>query len=94
MRLIGLAGFDGPEVLRIEEAEMPLPGYGEVLIQVAAAGVNPADLHQRQGRYPPPPGAPEILGLEVAGKIVALGTGAEERWRIGDRVCALVPGRG
>lgn len=94
MRVIGLAGFGGSDVLRIAEAEMPQPGKGEVLIRVAAAGVNRADLHQRQGHYPPPPGASEILGLEVAGEIVALGAGVEQRWRIGDQVCALVPGGG
>jgi putative PIG3 family NAD(P)H quinone oxidoreductase len=94
MRLITLAGFGGTEVLRIDEAEKPEPSDGEVLIRVAAAGINRADLHQRQGHYPPPPGASEILGLEVAGEIVARGPGAEERWNIGDKVCALVPGGG
>jgi NADPH2:quinone reductase len=94
MRLITLAGFGGTEVLRIGEAEKPEPGEGEVLIRVAAAGINRADLHQRQGHYPPPPGASEILGLEVAGEIVTRGPGAEERWNIGDKVCALVPGGG
>ncbi len=73
---------------------MPRPGPGEVLIRVAAAGVNRADLHQRQGHYPPPPGASDILGLEVAGKIVERGTGTDERWKIDDKVCALVPGGG
>lgn len=80
--------------MRIDEAEAPRPGEGEVLIRVAAAGVNRADLHQRQGHYPPPPGASDILGLEVAGEIVAHGIGTEERWNIGDKVCALVPGGG
>jgi NADPH2:quinone reductase len=94
MRAIGLAGFGGTEVLRIEEAETPRPGQGEVLIRVVAAGVNRADLHQREGHYPPPSGASEILGLEVAGEIVTLGTDAEPRWKIGDKVCALVPGGG
>lgn len=94
MRVIRLTEFGGPEAMRIDEAEVPRPAKGEVLIRVAAAGVNRADLLQRQGHYPPPPGASEILGLEVAGEIVALGTGAEERWKIGDRVCALVPGGG
>ena len=79
MRVIGLAGFGGKEVLRIDEAEVPRPGKGEVLIRVAAAGVNRADLHQRQGHYPPPAGASEILGLEVAGEIVARGTDPEQR---------------
>jgi NADPH2:quinone reductase len=94
MRAVKLTGFGGTEVLRIEEAEMPRPAQGEVLIRVAAAGVNRADLHQRQGHYPPPPGTSDILGLEVAGETVARGTGADERWEIGDKVCALVPGGG
>ena len=94
MRAIGLTGFGGTEVLRINDAERPQPGKGEVLIRVAAAGVNRADLLQRRGHYPPPPGASEVLGLEVAGEIVSLGSGTEERWKIGDRVCALVPGGG
>ncbi len=94
MRVIGLTGFGGTDVLRIEDVEMPRPGNGEVLIRVAAAGVNRADLLQRQGYYPPPPGASEILGMEIAGEIVAYGSGADERWRIGDKVCALVPGGG
>ena len=76
------------------EAEKPRPGAGEVLIQVAAAGVNRADIHQRQGNYPPPPGASEVLGMEVAGTIVERGPGADPRWKIGDAVCALVPGGG
>lgn len=92
--MIGLARFGGTEVLRVEEAETPQPGQGEVLIRVAAAGVNRADLHQREGHYPPPQGASEILGLEVAGEIMALGIDAEPRWKIGDKVCALVPGGG
>jgi NADPH2:quinone reductase len=61
---------------------------------VAAAGVNRADLHQRQGHYPPPAGASEILGLEVAGEVLAHGRGTEKRWKIGDKVCALLPGGG
>jgi NADPH2:quinone reductase len=94
MRVIGQAGFGGPEVLKIDEADMPQPGNGELLIRVVAAGVNRADLHQRQGHYPPPAGASEILGLEVAGEIVAHGAGADDRWKIGDTVCALLPGGG
>lgn len=94
MRAIELTGFGGTEVLKMAEAEMPRPSDGEVLIRVAAAGVNRADLLQRQSHYPPPSGASEILGLEVAGEIVALGTVAEERWKIGDKVCALLPGGG
>jgi NADPH2:quinone reductase len=94
MREVKPTGFGGTEVLRIDEAEMPRPGPGEVLIRVAAAGVNRADLHQRQGHYPPPPDASDILGLEVAGEIVARGKGTDERWKIDDKVCALVPGGG
>jgi NADPH2:quinone reductase len=89
-----LAGFGGADVLKVGEAGRPEPGEGEVLIRVVAAGVNRADLLQRQGHYPPPAGASETLGLEVAGEIVARGPGAEARWKTGDRVCALVPGGG
>jgi putative PIG3 family NAD(P)H quinone oxidoreductase len=71
----------------------PQPGPGEILIAVQAAGVNRPDIFQRLGAYPPPPGAPETLGLEVAGVVAALGEGAE-RWTVGDRVCALVGGGG
>ena len=94
MKIIGLDGFGGPEVLRVAEADPPRPGAGEVLIRVAAAGLNRADIVQRKGFYPPPPGASEILGLEVAGTIVERGPHAEDRWRVGDAVCALVPGGG
>ena len=89
-----MAGFGGADVLKIGEAAKPEPGEGEVLIRVVAAGVNRADLLQRQGHYPPPAGASETLGLEVAGEIVALGSGVEVCWKTGDRVCALVPGGG
>src|SRR4051794_32242134 len=92
MRAILLEGFGRAELLTLGEAEKPEPGHEQVLIRVAAAGVNRADLHQRQGNYPPPTGASEILGLEIAGEIEARGLGAEERWKIGERVCALVPG--
>jgi NADPH2:quinone reductase len=94
MRIVALEGFGGPEVLCVAEADQPRPGAGEVLIRVAAAGLNRADLLQRRGHYPPPPGASEVLGLEVAGEIAERGPGAEERWRVGHRVCALVPGGG
>lgn len=94
MKIITLNGFGGSEVLRVAEAETPRPGAGEVLIHVAAAGLNRADLLQRKGYYPPPPGASEVLGMEVAGTIVECGPEAEERWRVGDPVCALVPGGG
>lgn len=94
MRIVALEGFGGPELLRIAEAEKPRPGAGEVLIRVKAAGLNRADIMQRKGNYPPPPGASEVLGLEVAGEVVERGPGAEERWRVGEQVCALVPGGG
>ncbi len=84
-------GKDGS--LRLTRRPIPTPGRGEVLIQVAAAGVNRPDVMQRKGLYPPPPGAPDIPGLEVAGTIVELGEGAG-RWRIGDEVCALLTGGG
>jgi putative PIG3 family NAD(P)H quinone oxidoreductase len=83
----------GPEVLVPVERPMPVPDTGEVLIQVAAAGVNRPDVMQRLGRYPPPPGASDIPGLEVAGTIQALGDGVNG-WRGGDAVCALVSGGG
>lgn len=92
MRIVAHDGFGGPEVLRIAEVEIPHPGPGEVLIRVAAAGLNRADIHQRQGNYPPPPGASEILGLEVAGDVVERGPDADPRWHLGDTICALVPG--
>ena len=72
---------------------MPKPGPKEVLIRVAAAGVNRPDVLQRKGGYPPPPGAPQTPGLEIAGTVQALGPGAR-RYRTGDKVCALVPGGG
>ncbi|MFP5501520.1 MAG: NAD(P)H-quinone oxidoreductase [Candidatus Sericytochromatia bacterium] len=93
MRHVDLLAPGGPEQLAIAEGPTPKPGPGEVLIRVAAAGVNRPDVVQREGRYPPPPGASAILGLEVAGTIVALGPEAGD-WRIGDAVCALVAGGG
>jgi NADPH2:quinone reductase len=83
----------GPEVLIPTERPVPEPAAGEVLIKVAAAGVNRPDVFQRLGRYPPPPGASDIPGLEVAGTIEQLGAGVRE-WRVGDAVCALVAGGG
>lgn len=81
----------GPEVLAPVERPVPRPGAGEVLIRVAAAGVNRPDVLQRKGGYPPPPGAPSILGLELAGTVVAAGEDVEAE-AIGQQVCALVPG--
>jgi NADPH2:quinone reductase len=83
----------GPEVLKPTERPDPVPGPDEVLIRVAAAGVNRPDVLQRRGAYPPPPGASDIPGLEVAGTIAAVGAGVEG-WRSGDAVCALISGGG
>ena len=81
----------GPEVLRLVDRAVPIPMAGEVLVRVAAAGINRPEVMQRQGKYPPPPGAPSILGLELSGTIVALGQGVTPT-RLGERVCALVAG--
>jgi putative PIG3 family NAD(P)H quinone oxidoreductase len=83
---------DGAEELALIERPVPRPGPGEVLIEVAAAGVNRPDILQRRGLYPPPPGAPDILGLEVSGQVVDVGPGAEPL--LGQMVCALVTGGG
>ena len=83
----------GPEVLVAVDRPVPAPAAGEVLIRVAAAGVNRPDVLQRMGGYPPPPGAPSILGLELAGEIVAVGEGVGDEM-LGQRVCALVAGGG
>jgi NADPH:quinone reductase len=86
-------GAGGPEVLVPAERPVPTLAPGEVLIEVEAAGLNRPDVFQRQGHYPPPKGAPDILGMEVAGKIAALGPGAA-RFKVGDSVCALIGGGG
>jgi NADPH2:quinone reductase len=83
----------GPEVLQAVHRPTPMPGHGDVLIKVAAAGVNGADLTQRRGKYPVPPGAPDTLGLEASGEIVALGEGVSD-WHVGDKACALLIGGG
>jgi NADPH:quinone reductase len=93
MTAIGIKAPGGPDVLVPEERPVPTPGEGELLIRVRAAGVNRPDVMQRQGLYPPPKGAPDIPGLEVAGEIAALGP-AIKRWKEGDRVMALVVGGG
>ena len=93
MQVIECHGHGGPDVLRRAERPVPQPAAGEVLIRVAAAGVNRPDLLQRAGKYPPPAGASDIPGLEVAGEIAALGAGVT-RWRTGDKVCALLAGGG
>ncbi|MGQ0661740.1 NAD(P)H-quinone oxidoreductase [Sphingosinicella sp.] len=92
MLAIDPEGPGDPEVLALVRRPVPTPGDGEVLIEVAAAGVNRPDVLQRRGLYPPPPGAPSIPGLEVAGRVVAAGEGS--RFAIGDRVCALLAGGG
>lgn len=93
MTAIDCSGPGGPEVLRLAEMPVPTPGEGEVLIRVAAAGVNRPDVLQRMGMYPPPPGASPILGLEVAGEVVATGPGVGGEYR-GQQMCALVAGGG
>lgn len=93
MKYIHIKGPGNPDVLQIAEGDTPDPGKGEVLIKVAAAGVNRPDIFQRQGFYPPPPGASPILGLEVSGEIISLGNGCS-RWKVGDSVCALANGGG
>ena len=93
MRVIEIGAPGGPEVLRLVERARPRPGAGEVLIEVHAACVNRPDLAQRAGTYPPPPGASDLPGLEVAGRIVALGQGVAG-WQIGAAVCALCNGGG
>ena len=93
MRVIEISTPGGPEVLRPGQRPVPAPAADEVLIEVAAAGVNRPDVLQRKGGYPPPPGASDIPGLEVAGTVVALGPQVNE-WKIGDEVCALVTGGG
>ncbi|MGA8989467.1 MAG: NAD(P)H-quinone oxidoreductase [Rhodoplanes sp.] len=93
MTAIGIRAPGGPEVLVPEERPVPTPGPGEILVAVKAAGVNRPDVMQRQGLYPPPKGAPDIPGLEIAGEVVACGPGVK-RWREGDQVAALVIGGG
>lgn len=93
MKAIEITEPGGPDVLKLVERNVPTPEASEVLIRIEAAGVNRPDIAQRQGHYPPPPGAVDILGLEVAGKIIALGKDVTE-WKIGDEICALVTGGG
>ncbi len=94
MRVIEIEGGSGPaEALRIAERPEPVAGPGQVLIRVRAAGVNRPDLLQRTGAYPPPPGASDVLGLEIAGEVEAIGEGVT-RWTVGDWVCALLGGGG
>src|SRR5215470_3150661 len=93
MRYIAAREPGPPEVLTVAEGPLPQLKRGEVLIEVAASGVNRPDCLQRAGAYPPPPDASPIIGLEVAGRIVACGSSVAD-WRVGDVVCALTPGGG
>src|SRR5688572_23825848 len=93
MRAIAISGPGGPEALVVEDRPVPVPDEGEILIAVAAAGVNRPDVMQRKGHYPPPPGAPDIPGLEVSGLVARVGRDVA-RWKEGDQVVALVPGGG
>ncbi|MNV01044.1 Phthiocerol synthesis polyketide synthase type I PpsC [compost metagenome] len=94
MRVIEIEGGQGPaDALRLAERPLPNPAADEIRIRVRAAGVNRPDIVQREGRYPAPPGASDILGLEIAGEVDAVGQDVT-RWRVGDRVCALLGGGG
>src|SRR5580698_6275095 len=93
MSFIAVDHPGGPEVMRIAEGAVPEYGPGDVLIRVHAAGLNRADLMQREGKYPPPPDASPFLGLEVAGEIAAVGE-AVSQWKVGDNVCSLTHGGG
>jgi NADPH2:quinone reductase len=93
MTVIAIRTAGGPEVLVPEQRPVPTPGDGEILVKVAAAGVNRPDVMQRKGLYPPPKGATDIPGLEIAGEVVAVGPGVR-RWKVGDEVAALVVGGG
>ena len=93
MRAVEITQPGGPEMLRAVERSVPEPGYGQILIQVAYAGVNRPDALQRAGSYAPPPTASDLPGLEASGMVAAVGQGVEE-WEVGDQVCALLPGGG
>lgn len=93
MTVIAITEPGAPDVLQPEERSVPQPGKDQILIKVEAAGVNRPDVAQRLGRYPPPPGASDLPGLEVAGTVAAVGEGVN-RWKVGDKVCALCPGGG
>jgi putative PIG3 family NAD(P)H quinone oxidoreductase len=93
MRAVIASEPGGPEVLTVTELPDPEPGPDEVVVDVAATAVNRADTLQRQGKYPPPPGASDVLGLECSGTVAAVGEGVEA-WQVGDEVCALLAGGG
>src|SRR5580698_10814360 len=88
MTVIEIAAPGGPEQLKLAQRPVPRPGDEEVLIRVAAAGVNRPDVMQRQGRYPPPPGASDLPGMEIAGEIVSLGSNVSGL-KVGDKICSL-----
>jgi NADPH2:quinone reductase len=94
MKAVYIAEPGGPEVLEVRQVSDPVPGQGEVLIDVVAAGLNRADVQQRRGFYPPPPGASEIPGLEVSGRIAGFGPGVAKAFSVGDKVVALLAGGG
>jgi putative PIG3 family NAD(P)H quinone oxidoreductase len=94
MKAVYIAEPGGPEVLEVRDVDNPVPGQGEVLIDVVAAGLNRADVQQRRGFYPPPPGASEIPGLEVSGRIAGFGPGVTKAFSVGDKVVALLAGGG
>ena len=93
MRVVEMSGPGGPEVLRMGTRPVPVAKPGQVLVRVAAAGVNGPDMMQRKGLYPAPPGASDLLGLEIGGQVVGLGEGVGG-WRVGEEVCALTDGGG
>lgn len=93
MHAIAINEFGGPENLVWTEVDDPEPGHGEVLVEVAASAVNRADVNQRRGNYPPPPGVTDVPGLECSGTIAAVGGGVTG-WQVGDKVCALLAGGG
>ena len=96
MKVIEIASFGGPDVLRLADRPAPVAGAGEVLIRVTASGINRPDVLQRSGAYPPPPGASDLPGLEVAG-VIESGDAqamADANFKVGDRICALVAGGG
>ncbi|GAC1449908.1 MAG: NAD(P)H-quinone oxidoreductase [Pseudarthrobacter sp.] len=94
MKAVYIAEPGGPEVLEVREVDDPVPGHGEVLIDVVAAGLNRADVQQRRGFYPPPSGASEVPGLEVSGRIAGFGPGVTNAFSVGDKVVALLAGGG
>jgi len=91
MKAVLLKGYGDAERMYIGEYKDPVIAEDEILVEVAASGVNRADILQRQGKYPPPEGASEIIGLEVAGRVASVGKKCT-KWRIGDRVCGILAG--